>query len=91
MNRSELIDAIAQKSGVSKKDIGEVISALTDTVGEALEKGDKIALIGFGTFETRERAARNGRNPQTGAIVKIAASKAPAFKPGAELKKRVNK
>lgn len=91
MNRSELIDAIAQKSGVSKKDIGNVISALTDTVGEALEKGDKVALVGFGTFETRERAARTGRNPATGATMQIAAAKAPAFKAGAELKKRVNK
>jgi DNA-binding protein HU-beta len=91
MNRSELIDAIAQKSGVSKKDIGEVISALTDTVGEALEKGEKVALVGFGTFETRERAARNGRNPATGATMQIAAAKSPAFKAGAELKKRVNK
>lgn len=92
MNKSELIDAISARVGgnVSKKAVGEVIDAFTDTVADTLKKGDKVSLIGFGTFEARARAARNGRNPRTGATVKIAASKNPAFSAGKALKDTVN-
>lgn len=91
MNKVELIAKVAQKSGLKKKDVETAVNALLDTIGQALKKGDKVQLIGFGTFETRKRAARNGRNPQTGAVIKIPATKVPAFKPGAKLKEMTKK
>src|SRR5512135_3563736 len=90
MNRAELIDALADKTGSSKADAGRNIAALIDIVTATLKKGDNVALVGFGTFEVRKRAARTGRNPATGAVLKIKASKAPAFKAGATLKAAVN-
>lgn len=90
MNKVELIAAVAAKAGLSKKDAEKAIAAVVASVEEALVKGDKVQLIGFGTFEVRERAARVGRNPQTKAEIKIAASKQPVFKAGAALKKAVN-
>ena len=90
MTKAELIAALAQKADVSKKDAEAVLNAFTATVTEELSKKEKITLLGFGTFETRERAARTGRNPQTGKELKIAASVAPAFKPGKALKDAVN-
>ena len=91
MNKTELIDALAKETGVSKKDTGALLDAFIKTVTEELAKKEKVQLVGFGTFETRERAARTGRNPQTGAELKIAATTAPAFKPGKALKDAVNK
>lgn len=90
MNKIELIAAVAEKAGLSKKDAEKAIAAVVSSVEEALVKGEKVQLIGFGTFEVRERAARVGRNPQTKAEIKIAASKQPVFKAGAALKKAVN-
>lgn len=90
MNRKELIDALAAKTGSTKTDADKNIAALLDIISETLGKGDSLALVGFGTFEVRERAARTGRNPATGAQLNIAASKTPAFKPGATLKAAVN-
>lgn len=91
MNRKELIDALAAKTGSTKADADRNIDALTDIITATLKKGDSVALVGFGTFEVRKRAARTGRNPATGAELKIKASKAPAFKPGKALKDAVNK
>ena len=91
MNKTELIDALAKETGVSKKDTGALLDAFVKTVTDELAKKEKVQLVGFGTFETRERAARTGRNPQTGAELKIAATTAPAFKPGKALKDAVNK
>lgn len=91
MNKAELISAIALKTGSSKKAAEESLNAFVDVTSTALKKGDKVTLIGFGTFEVRKRAARKGRNPQTGAEMKIPASKAPAFKAGKALKDKVNK
>ena len=90
MNKTELVAAMAEKAGLSKKDAEAALKAFTETVAEELKKGEKIALVGFGTFEVSERAAREGRNPQTGATMKIAASKAPKFKAGKALKDMVN-
>ena len=90
MNRKELIDALATKTGSTKADADRNIAALIDIVTATLKKGDSIALVGFGTFEVRKRAARNGRNPSTGEAIKIKASKAPAFKAGATFKAAVN-
>ncbi len=90
MNKTELVAAMAEKAGLSKKDAEKALKAFTDTVAERLKKGDKIALVGFGTFEVSKRAAREGRNPQTGAVMKIKASKAPKFKAGKALKDAVN-
>lgn len=91
MNKTQLVEAISKNADLSKKDAEAALNALTDTVTKALKKGDKIQLVGFGTFEVAKRAARTGRNPQTGAEMKIAASKAPKFKPGKALKDAVNK
>ena len=91
MNKVELIAAVAEAAGVSKKDAEKVIKATFANIEGALVKGDKVQLIGFGTFEVRERGARNGKNPRTGASVKIAACKAPAFKAGKALKDAGNK
>ena len=90
MTKAELITALAENADVSKKDAEAVLNAFTATVTEQLSKKEKISLVGFGTFETRERAARTGRNPQTGKEMKIAASVSPAFKPGKALKDAVN-
>ncbi len=90
MNRTELIAAIAEKTELSKKDAEKALKAFTDVVTEELKKGEKIQLVGFGTFETIERAAREGRNPHTGEAMPIAASKAPKFKAGKALKDAVN-
>ena len=91
MNKSELVAAIAEKAELSKKDAEKAVKAFTDTVAEQLKAGEKIQLVGFGTFEVRERAAREGVNPRTGDKIKIAASKVPAFKAGSALKDAVAK
>lgn len=90
MNKTELVAAVAEQAGLSKKDAEAAVKAFTDVVAEALKAGDKIQLVGFGTFEVSERAARAGRNPQTGAEMTIAASKAPKFKAGKALKDSLN-
>lgn len=86
MNKSELIQAIADKADLSKADAGRALDAMILVIGKALKKKDKVALVGFGTFQVRERAARTGRNPATGATLKIKASKTPSFKAGKALK-----
>ena len=90
MNKNELIGQIAAKSGLSKADANRALNAVTETITEALKKGEPVPLIGFGTFEVRERSGRTGRNPKTGEELKIEASKVPAFKPGTALKATVN-
>ena len=90
MNKTELVAAIADKTELSKKDSEKALKAFIDVVGEELKKGEKIQLVGFGTFEVSERAAREGRNPQTGETMTIAASKNPKFKAGKALKDMVN-
>jgi len=90
MNKTELINAIAEKAELSKKDADKALKAFVDVVAEELKKGEKVQLVGFGTFEVSERAAREGRNPQTGATMKIAASKTPKFKAGKALKDMMN-
>lgn len=91
MNKAELVAAIAEKSELSKKDSEKVLKAFTDVVTEELKKGNKIQLVGFGTFEVASRAAREGRNPHTGKPMQIAASKSPKFKAGKALKDEINK
>lgn len=91
MNKTELVAALAAKAGTSKKDAEAVLAAFVDVVGDTLKKGDKVALVGFGTFEARKRAAREGKNPQTGAKIKIAATTVPAFKAGKALKDKIAK
>lgn len=91
MNKTELIAVISEETGLGKKDAEKALDAFTDTVSKALAAGDKVQLVGFGTFETVKRAAREGRNPQTGKTVKIAANVAPKFKAGKVLKDIVNK
>ena len=86
MNKTELIAAVADKADLSKADAGRAVDALVEVVGKALKKKDKVSLVGFGTFLVRERAARTGRNPKTGAVLKIKASKTPSFKAGKALK-----
>ncbi|MBQ1279271.1 MAG: HU family DNA-binding protein [Clostridia bacterium] len=86
MNKSELVAAVVEKAGLKKADAEKAVAAVIDSVIDTLKKGDKVALVGFGTFEVRERAARDGRNPQTGAAMKIAASKNPVFKAGKAFK-----
>ena len=90
MNKTELIAAVAEKAEISKKDAEKAIKAFTDVVADELVKGEKVQLVGFGTFEVSERAAREGRNPQTNAVMQIAASKAPKFKAGKALKDALN-
>tara|TARA_B100000965_G_scaffold378381_1_gene373247 strand:- start:56 stop:328 length:273 start_codon:yes stop_codon:yes gene_type:complete len=90
VNKSELIDAIAAASDISKADAGRALDATLDAVTGALKKGDSVSLVGFGTFSVKERAAREGRNPQTGETIKIAAAKVPGFKAGKALKDAVN-
>ena len=90
MNKTELVAAMAEQAGVSKKDAEKTLKAFTDVVADELKKGGKVQLVGFGTFEVSERAAREGRNPQTGKAMKIKASKAPKFKAGKALKDSLN-
>ncbi|MFE7084151.1 HU family DNA-binding protein [Priestia megaterium] len=89
MKKTELVDAVATKSKLTKQDSKKAVDALFETISNTLAKGEKIQLVGFGTFEIRERAERTGRNPQTGEEITIPASKSPAFKPGKELKEAV--
>jgi DNA-binding protein HU-beta len=89
MNKSEFIDAIAAKTDMSKAAAGRALEAVLDTITDAVAKGDSVSVIGFGTFESRKRAARTGKNPQTGAAIKIAATTVPAFKPGKAFKDKV--
>ena len=89
MNREELVAEIAKVAKVSKKEAGEVLTATIDTSEKTVKKGEKVTLVGFGTFERRQRAARTGRNPQTGATLKIAAKKVPAFSAGKKFKELV--
>jgi len=91
MNKTELINSIAEKSGLNKKNSEAALNAFIGSVQGALQKGNKVVLVGFGTFEVRQRAARKGRNPQTKAVIKIKASKAPVFRAGKGLKELVNK
>ena len=90
MNKTEFIAAVAENADISKKDAEKAIKAFADVVTEELKKGEKVQRVGFGTFEVSERAAREGRNPQTGKTMKIAACKAPKFKAGKALKDAVN-
>lgn len=90
MNKSELIDAIAAAADLSKADAGRALDATIESISGALKNGDTVSLVGFGTFQVKERAAREGRNPQTGATIKIAAAKVPGFKAGKALKDAVN-
>ena len=90
MNKTELIAAVTEKAEISKKDSEKALKAFVDVVTEQLKAGDKVQVVGFGTFEVSERAAREGRNPQTGETMKIAACKAPKFKAGKALKDAIN-
>ena len=89
MNKTDLINAVADHAELSKKDAGKAVDAFVAAVTEALKKGEKVQLVGFGTFEVRERAAREGRNPQTGEAIQIQAAKVPDFKAGKPLKDAV--
>lgn len=89
MNKTELVTAVSERTEMTKKDATEAVNAVFEVISETLSKGEPVQLIGFGNFEVRERAARKGRNPQTGEEIDIAASKAPAFKPGKQLKDAV--
>ncbi len=89
MNKSELIDAIASKADVTKKDADEILSALIDTIIDSVSSGDKVTLVGFGTFEARQRQAREGRNPSTGQPIQIPATTVPAFSAGKAFKEKV--
>ena len=89
MNKTELINAVAAKAEISKKDAEKALAAVLGSIEDALKAGDKVQLIGFGTFEVKERAARTGHNPKTGAAIEIAAAKVPSFKAGAALKHAV--
>ena len=90
MNKAELVTAMAERTELSKKDAEKALKAFTDVVADELKKDGKVQLVGFGTFEVSKRAAREGRNPQSGAVMKIAASKAPKFKAGKALKDMLN-
>lgn len=90
MTKAELTEAVAERAKISKKDAAAVLNAFTDIVGTELKKGENVQLVGFGTFEVTERAAREGRNPQTGELLTIKASKCPKFKPGKALKDLIN-
>ncbi|MBD5431609.1 HU family DNA-binding protein [Lactobacillus agrestimuris] len=91
VNKAELVNQIAEKTGLKKKDAEAVLASTISTIQEELVKGNKVQLIGFGTFEVRHRAARKGRNPQTGKEITIPETQVPAFKPGKALKEAVNK
>ena len=90
MNKAELVSKVAEKAGMSKKDAEKAVVAVFDAIQDALKTGDKVQLVGFGTFETRERGARTGRNPRSGETIQIPASKVPAFKAGKALKDAVS-
>lgn len=90
MTKADLVNAMAEKAGLSKADAEKALKAFSDAVGEALKAGDKVSLVGFGTFSVSERAARTGKNPQTGEAIEIAAAKTPKFKAGKALKDAVN-
>ncbi|HBL41526.1 MAG TPA: DNA-binding protein [Ruminococcaceae bacterium] len=90
MNKNELVSAVAEKAEMSKKDAEKAVSAIIDTITGAMASGDKVQLIGFGTFEARERSEKQARNPRTGEMMTVAACKVPAFKPGQALKNAVN-
>ena len=90
MTKDELVGKIAEDAGITKKEAGEALKAFTSSVSGALAKGDSVSLVGFGSFSVSQRAARTGRNPQTGATIQIAASKGARFKPGKKLKDAVN-
>lgn len=90
MNKSELIDAVAAKTEMSKAASGKAIDAVLDAIVDAVSKGDSVSVIGFGSFEARKRAARNGKNPATGAAIKIAATTVPAFRAGKAFKDKVS-
>ncbi|OAV22278.1 DNA-binding protein HU-beta [Moraxella catarrhalis] len=90
MNKSELVDSIAQSTGLTKEQAAKAVNAFTESVQGALQRGDDVVLVGFGTFSVKERAARMGRNPKTGEAIQIAASKVPSFKAGKVLKESVN-
>jgi DNA-binding protein HU-beta len=89
MNKGELVDAIASKAQISKKDADVILTATVDTIMEAVAKGEKVTLVGFGTFEPRQRAAREGRNPQTGKAIQIPETTVPAFSAGKQFKEAV--
>lgn len=89
MNKTDLINAVAKKSGLSKADAGRALDAALEAITKSLKKGDTVTLVGFGTFSVKKRAARKGRNPRTGAEIKIAAAKVPGFKAGKSLKDAV--
>lgn len=91
MTKTELVALVSEKAGLTKKDADKAVSAVVRAITETLEKGDKVSLVGFGTFEVKERAERSGRNPATGEAMTIKASKAPVFKAGTALKTAVNK
>jgi len=91
MNKAELINAAAERAGLSKKDTEAVLNAVIDVISESLAEGDKVQLVGFGAFEVKDRAARTGRNPKTKEPIEIPASKVPVFKPGRALKDAVEK
>lgn len=91
MNKTELIAAVAEQASITKKDAEKAIAAVIDSITNAMAEGDKVQLVGFGTFEVRARDARKGKNPRTGEIINIPASKVPAFKAGKALKDIVNK
>ncbi|SDC18482.1 HU family DNA-binding protein [Shouchella lonarensis] len=90
MNKTDLINAVAEETDIAKKDASKAVDAVFEKITSALVEGEKVQLVGFGSFEVRERAARKGRNPQTGEEIEIAATKNPAFKPGKQLKDAVN-
>jgi DNA-binding protein HU-beta len=89
LNKQELVASVAEKADLTKKDAEKAINAVVESIKTALNQGEKVSLVGFGTFEVRTRAARSGRNPQTGDTIKIPAGKVPAFRPGKELKDSV--
>jgi DNA-binding protein HU-beta len=91
MNKGDLVEKVAASTGITKTNAAAAIDTLIDAVTLALKKGDRVTLVGFGTFSVSQRKARNGRNPQTGGVIKIAARKVAKFTPGVELKKHVNK
>ena len=90
MNKAELISAVAEKADLTKRDVETVVNAITEVIEEALARGEKVSLVGFGTFEIRDRAARMGRNPQTKQEIKIPATRVPAFRAGKSLKDRIH-
>lgn len=90
MNKTELVERVAETTGKTKKEASAVVDSVFQAISEALVGGDKVTLVGFGNFEVKERAARTGRNPQTGEEIQIEATKVPSFKPGKQLKEAVN-